>query len=246
MAQIPWETLSAGLLSLNDAVFILQNCTADLSRNLGPAECQSISLQLRQIIESLNETHFGEHFYKILAKGTVQLLPCYLNRVSAGIRSYLSNFLLRFVPEFNGIWLGYGKIDVLDSLGYTPESESWGIVVFDIIVECLVFRPSIGSFVVGKVNQVRPGHLGLLVHGFFSAIIHRNHIPTKFRYEKSVYQNSTDNTEVALHSIVRFEVIKYQSSASGEILSIEGSLHDTTNAGLIQEVFPPIKKQALH
>ena len=42
---------------------------------------------------------------------------------------------------------------------------------FDIQARLLLFKPAVGSYLVGVVNKVEADHVGLLIHGIFNATV---------------------------------------------------------------------------
>lgn len=184
---------------------------------------------------------YGHPFSRVVARGAIQLHPCYMQSVRMGVRAYLSNFLLKYLPEFNGVWVAYHpKILRHDSIGFLSDAEKMAIITFEVQIQCLVFRPSPSALLVGTVNQIRDTHITLLVDGIFSACIRRDSLERHYVLADNVYVARDDAyATIRPLSTVAFTVERCRHSSSGEIMTIEGSLNDASLCGVLDPCLKP-------
>ena len=83
-----------------------------------------------------------------------------------------------------GVVVSYGGVRVLSSVGVISYARPY--IHFPISASFLVFRAVEGQLMRGVVSQVGPEHVGVLIHGVFSAVISASHLPPHFRYVAEV------------------------------------------------------------
>eukprot|EP01071_Lankesteria_metandrocarpae_P004002 Lankesteria_metandrocarpae@DN3317_c0_g1_i1.p2 len=239
MAQIPWEVVNSVQVSAAEAARFTAKCCRELHRKprglpVAQNTVPSCLSALQHVTSEFSVIDTG-CYYRVTARGTVLLHPCWLNAADYGARMYISNFLLKYLPEFNGIWIAFQKIEPLDEAGHIADSEMWVIASFAVEVECLVFKPEKDSCIIGRVTQVRQNHIGLLTCGVFNACVRRRAglherfelIDGEYRCKESKMQS------IVVGAWIRFRVVGYQYSSSGDISTIEGSLMDTESTGVV-------------
>eukprot|EP01068_Selenidium_serpulae_P004174 Selendium_serpulae@DN3448_c0_g1_i1.p2 len=161
------------------------------------------------------------------------MMPEYLADVSKGIRAYLLPFFFRYVPELDGVFLGYTKFRRLDEVAHLPEGSLWGVMVFDVEVNCVVMQPSAGRLLLGEVKTIRPTHVGVLLHGLFSASIAKESLRKRYKYQDGVYKSrSHRGAAIRPNSYIVFRVRKHDYTDSGDLLSIGGDLDDPATTGV--------------
>jgi len=240
MAQVPWECLSVETASLRQARRLLRACVKKLTHCVVHLDIQDTVTQLQSMLESLRgEPHRedDESCFKIIsARGMVALPPKFLGNCDSGVQAYLSNFLLKLVPEFRGVWVCYGLIRHLSTVGCICDADEWGSILLSIEVECLVFQPNPGSIVVGVVTHLRPTHVGLLIYGLFAATIHAAGLSARYVYkkERSQFVGRLESCPpLCLKSTVALQICSYGCTTSG-IISIEGALEDAEKTGALE------------
>ncbi|KFH12422.1 DNA-directed RNA polymerase I RPA43 [Toxoplasma gondii VAND] len=187
-------------------------------------------------------------FHVIRAKGMIQLLPRHLGNVKLGIQLYLLNFLLKYLPEFNGVWLAVDAIrvlqpksrlgGVLSPLGYMiPDADTGGgVMLFEVELDCLVFKPKTNAMLIGRMQTVRPSHVRLLWLGLFSAVIPRSRLSPSYDIDKEQrkLQHKKGGADIEEGDLVCFQLTSYTQGSRAELLSLEGSL-ESGYAGLVPD-----------
>lgn len=166
-------------------------------------------------------------FFNTIVETTIHLLPSKLNNLEEGIRSVLSRMLMRYNNDLEGIVLSYDKLQVLEDNAEIFFERPH--LHFKIRFRALMYRPIVGSYVIGTVNNVSDGdHIGLLVHGLFNAVL----LPTKgalssdYAYSKAdnAWTNSTTQESITVGTQVRLKVTRVEQSAG--IVSMQTSMLD--------------------
>ncbi|XP_071368606.1 DNA-directed RNA polymerase I subunit RPA43 [Centroberyx affinis] len=99
----------------------------------------------------------------------VALPPMYLKKKKTGIQEELDAELLRFSESLKGVPLAYDNIRILGQHGNIYDDN--GYIHMDIEANFVVFQPTQGQKLLGKVNKLGVSHVGCLVHGCFNASI---------------------------------------------------------------------------
>eukprot|EP00923_Selenidium_pygospionis_P050740 GHVN01087852.1.p1 GENE.GHVN01087852.1~~GHVN01087852.1.p1 ORF type:complete len:160 (+),score=5.91 GHVN01087852.1:70-549(+) len=146
MAQVPWTIIRARETTVEDAERVLRKCSRDLSKKLDTSITRDVISRLDSLSNTLSETSSMESCLQLVKiRALVQMLPCYMGCVSSGIRAYLIPYFFRYVPEIEGVFIGYKKLKRLDDYAFLPEGGLWGSFVFDLEVETLALKPTKGS-----------------------------------------------------------------------------------------------------
>ncbi|KAI9013289.1 hypothetical protein BC832DRAFT_549276 [Gaertneriomyces semiglobifer] len=188
-------------------------------------------------------------FKSIVAKQYIHLPPSFVGNESQGIEEQLNRFLMRYIPEVDGVVLAYSDIKYLEPTGKIFYDSPF--FHFHIRVRFTVYSPDLNSNVVGVVNKVSPDHIGLLVHGVFNASIPADNIRRgEFTWDEDTagWRRTTGDDDVVVKpgSILRFTVVDLMKA--NEMLTLTGSLLvDTSTTGvLIASHLPPPPLPALH
>ncbi|PFH38290.1 DNA-directed RNA polymerase I RPA43 [Besnoitia besnoiti] len=185
-------------------------------------------------------------FHVIKAKGMIQLLPRHLGNAKLGINLYLLNFLLKYLPEFHGVWLAVDGFRVLQPksahgssacpLGYMiPDVDTGGgVMLFEIEVNCLVFKPKTNAMLIGRLQTVRPSHVRLLWLGLFSAVVPRHRLSRAYEIDQEQKKLIQQKGGAAIEQgdLVCFQLMSYTQGSRAELVSLEGSL-ESAYAGLV-------------
>ncbi|KAI8802382.1 hypothetical protein BJ742DRAFT_833393 [Cladochytrium replicatum] len=190
-------------------------------------------------------TRNSSHFRNIAGRLYVHLPPRFASAPMEGVHLYLSRFLMRYVPEVDSIVLAYSNVE--------PEETSARIMFdspflhFYVRAVFTVFRPSIGSLLLGVVNKVSPDHVGLLVHGVFNASIPANQLrPDEFRWddEEGCWKETSvhgGELKIDTGSVVRFSVADL--IRANDMLTVSGTLmKENTGVVDVGTALPPIEK----
>lgn len=108
-------------------------------------------------------------FEKISTRLSLHLTPNFISCIDKGIDEKLNRMLLKYSKEFQGVVVSYSNIRDLDRLAEIYFDSP--LLHFKVTVDFLVFAPKIGDLITGCVNKQSSDHLGLLVCGFFNAVV---------------------------------------------------------------------------
>ncbi|KAG0319534.1 hypothetical protein BG000_003839 [Podila horticola] len=160
-------------------------------------------------------------FVEVTTKIYIHLPPCFATKPVEGIQEQLNGFLMRYMPQVEGVVLAHSDLKLLESSGRimydSPYSHFW------VSVKLLVWKPVKGSTLHGTINLQSPDHIGLLIYGTFNASIPSEFIP-KDKYEfnpNSTYSHAKqDGTEAAINILSGEWVLK----STGESIGHEGTI----------------------
>ncbi|KAL3685482.1 hypothetical protein R1sor_003504 [Riccia sorocarpa] len=173
--------------------------------------------------------------------------PSRAANVKQGVHEILNSLLLKYNEEFDGVVLAYLKSKILDKsarilAGLTPYFH------VNLTAKLLIFSPSPGMLIEGKVNKVEKDYIGVVVLGLFNAAIGVSDIREDLYYNESPngrewVSESDERHSVKLGSIIRFSV-KRSANDGGrkhkipnkvkedDSLLVSAELHD---AGKVQD-----------
>lgn len=95
--------------------------------------------------------------------------PRFLGRLKEGVREELNNKLMKYSHVLEGVPVCVEGFKILQRRGSILEELPK--IHFDVKVNLIVFKPSIGSTLTGVVNSIGVDHVGCLVHNSFNASI---------------------------------------------------------------------------
>ncbi|KAM6974835.1 DNA-directed RNA polymerase I subunit RPA43 [Tautogolabrus adspersus] len=106
----------------------------------------------------------------------ITLPPMYLNKKRTGIKEELEAELLKFSESLKGVPMAYDDIRIVSQHGSIYDDS--GYIHMDIEANFIVFQPTKGQQLVGKVNKLGVSHVGCLVHDCFNASIPKPNLVT--------------------------------------------------------------------
>ncbi|KAK9700477.1 hypothetical protein K7432_012171 [Basidiobolus ranarum] len=197
-----------------------------------------------------NSSPFAETCIKMF----ITLPPCFCNDPLQGINEQLNSFLMRYVPQVDGIVLAHSDLKILESTGRimfdSPYSHFW------IKVNLLVWKPTKGIKLVGTINLQSQDHIGLLLYNTFNASIPAEFIPQS-KYEWRQETTQADESEEA--PITGEWVLKHNGTPIGmdgwleftvedlvkanDMITVSGSLVPTEETSQAVEETPVNKKR---
>ncbi|KAJ3028312.1 hypothetical protein HDV00_010471 [Rhizophlyctis rosea] len=189
--------------------------------------------------------------FRILrTKLLLNLAPVFVGSEQKGAEEYLNRFLMRYVPEVDGVVLSYSDIRPVESAARIIYDSPF--FHFHITVTLTLFAPKEKSNLVGVVNKVSPDHIGLLVHGVFNASIPADQIrKNEFQWDddencwKRPARDGDPETFVGPESVIRFTVAELIKA--NDMLTISGSLLlDPHNTGVILNPSIPPPSLMIH
>jgi hypothetical protein len=179
-----------------------------------------------------NQTHFKQVVNRIVIK----LSPCFTSEPRKGVEEYLKKLLMRYVPEFDGIVIGYTNIQFLqknaDILFDSPYFSVKVVVIFNL------FSPKKNLEIVGKVNKVSADHIGLLLYGVVNASIPSDKIRKKnFKWDENSFawkETFGDRRKICNGCVLRFTIVDVLKA--NDMLTVIGSLLEKPKeTGIIKE-----------
>ncbi|KAJ1651531.1 hypothetical protein IWQ61_007926 [Dispira simplex] len=120
-------------------------------------------------------SHDDPEFAKVSIRMLIALPPCYTNDPMQGVYGYFNCFLMQHLPFVNGVVLAYSKVKLETSLGLV--ANEYPFAQFWVQAELLVWKPSPGSQLKGRINVQSNDHIGLLLYKNFNASIPAELIP---------------------------------------------------------------------
>ncbi|KAI8972645.1 hypothetical protein BDB01DRAFT_854452 [Pilobolus umbonatus] len=119
-------------------------------------------------------------FSEVVVKLYFHLAPIWSGKTMEGINDQLNAFLMKNVPEVDGIILAHSDVKLLTEKGGIINDSPFAH--FFITVKFLVWKPKKGTKLVGRINLQSEDHIGLLIYGTFNASIPKSRIPAS-KYE---------------------------------------------------------------
>ncbi|KAI9006239.1 hypothetical protein CLU79DRAFT_712857 [Phycomyces nitens] len=115
-------------------------------------------------------------FSEMVVKLYLHLAPMWAGKIMEGVNEQLNAFLMKYVPEVDGIILAHNDVQLQSNKGTITQDSPF--CHFFIYVKFLVWKPKKGSKLVGRINLQSQDHIGLLIYGTFNASIPRSRIPS--------------------------------------------------------------------
>ncbi|KAI9483882.1 MAG: hypothetical protein EXX96DRAFT_560064 [Benjaminiella poitrasii] len=128
-------------------------------------------------------------FSEIVVKLYLHLAPMWAGKTMEGVIEQLNAFLMKYVPEVDGIVLAHSDIKFVTDKGRIMNESPFSH--FFITAKFLIWKPKRGSKLVGRINLQSEDHIGLLIYGTFNASIPKSRIPS------SVYEWKINEEEPA-------------------------------------------------
>merc|ERR1711968_97907 len=181
-------------------------------------------------------------FFQTTCKLYVHLHPSCLTDPTSAIESELNTKLLQYDEKLEGVVLSYDNIKVENELGRVRMFCDSHFINVHISARLLLFCPKPGAKLVGEVNYVDSGSVGLLVHGIFNASIADEQIPDEWEFfededvEKSYWAMGEQRMEVG--TLVAFEVV--ESRNTDDIVSIQATMLDEERYGVVGKAEMPL------
>ncbi|CAM4639600.1 unnamed protein product [Leuciscus chuanchicus] len=153
----------------------------------------------------------------------VALPPVYLRKKRLGIQEELNAELLKYSGSLNGVPMAYDNIKIVGQNGDIYDDQ--GFIHFNIEASFVIFKPQIGSKLVGVINKMGAGHVGCLVHGCFNASVVKPNLLSPEQWRDS---------GLSVGQSLEFEVFKLDAEAAG-VLLIRGRLDKTRVQELVAQ-----------
>ncbi|KAI9272475.1 hypothetical protein BY458DRAFT_474302 [Sporodiniella umbellata] len=158
-----------------------------------PSEVIEVPSSQAEILTSVTSTNTidlstASSFSEVVAKLYIHLAPMWAGKTMEGVNEQLNAFLMKYVPEVDGIVLAHSDVKFVSDKGKIMYDSPY--CHFFISVKFLVWKPKKGSKLVGRINLQSEDHIGLLIYGTFNASIPKSRIPSSI-YEWKVSEEDT-------------------------------------------------------
>ena len=165
---------------------------------------------------------------------TAEIHPALLGEALDAARTKLDYLVLKWQPAWNGALLSYSDEKLVRNEGLVLPFLPY--VQLDISATFLVFAPTVGSTLVGKVHKVGSDYVGMLVLGVFNAVLPAKNIDKKYlgslrmkgkgataeKKKRRTEQAEGDVEDIEEGCLLRFRV--QTLNLEGGLLTIVGSM----------------------
>ncbi|KAL3900799.1 MAG: hypothetical protein SGCHY_001079 [Lobulomycetales sp.] len=111
----------------------------------------------------------------------MRIAPIYASNIKEGIRDFFEPLLMRYLPEADGVLVTFRNVR-LEGKTAALVNES-PFLQFYIIVDLVLFSPSIDAALKGRVSKICREHVGLLIHGSFNASISSDELANMYTWD---------------------------------------------------------------
>ncbi|KAF1802092.1 hypothetical protein V8B55DRAFT_1476918 [Mucor lusitanicus] len=171
-------------------------------------------------------------FSEVVVKLYLHLAPMWSGKTMEGVNEQLNAFLMKYVPEVDGIILAHSDVQFTADKGKILYDSPF--CHFFITVKFLVWKPKRGTKLVGRINLQSEDHIGLLIYGTFNASIPKSRIPSstyewKINEEEAVEEaiqeanedEDADVTEAVAEERTRTQYGEWINKATGSSIGGE-------------------------
>lgn len=165
------------------------------------------SISLQEAKRKCSEKH--SCFVRVESIEHVGLSPRYLGQLKKGVNEELTNKLMRYSDVLEGVPVSYEGFRILQRSGSILDELPF--IHFDVKVNFIVFKPTIGRTLVGVVNKIGVDHVGCLVHNCFNASI------SKSNFRNGLIYDSLDIGSDFIFKVIEIEAVNGVLSITGEV-----------------------------
>ncbi|KAM7447965.1 hypothetical protein ABFA07_004010 [Porites harrisoni] len=165
------------------------------------------SISLQEAKRKCSEKH--SCFVRVESVEHVGLSPRYLGQLKKGVNEELTNKLMRYSDVLEGVPVSYEGFRILQRSGSILDELPF--IHFDVKVNFIVFKPTIGRTLVGVVNKIGVDHVGCLVHNCFNASI------SKSNFRNGLIYDSLDIGSDFIFKVIEIEAVNGVLSITGEV-----------------------------
>lgn len=169
----------------------------------------SYAISLQEARRKCSEPH--SCFVRVESQDHISLHPRYLGRLKEGVKEELKSKLMKYSDVLEGVPVSYESFRIMQRSGSILDELP--CIHFDVKVNLIVFKPTLGSTLVGVVNKLGVDHVGCLVHNCFNASI-----------SKSNFRNGLIYDSLDIGSDFKFNVIG--TEAVNGVLAITGEVEE--------------------
>jgi len=165
------------------------------------------AISLQEAREKCSEQH--SCFIRVESTEHICLHPRYLGRLKEGVREELNGKLMKYSDVLEGVPVSYEGFKILQRSGSILEELP--NIHFDVKVNLIVFKPTVGSTLIGVVNKIGVDHVGCLVHNCFNASI------SKSNFKNGLIYDSLDIGSDFTFSVIGVEALNGVLAITGEV-----------------------------
>ncbi|GAB5357056.1 hypothetical protein AAMO2058_000341400 [Amorphochlora amoebiformis] len=99
------------------------------------------------------------------------LQPSRFGDLGKAVQEQLNSLLFTYAPKLGGVIVAYSKVKVQEPTGKIFNNFSH--VKIAVSTRFLLYAPSVGSYITGRVNKVGPDFVGLITEGVFNVSVAR-------------------------------------------------------------------------
>ena len=148
-------------------------------------------------------------FTRVESTEHIFLHPRYLGRLREGVKEELNSKLMKYSDVLQGVPVCYENFKILQRCGSILEELP--DIHFDVKVNLIVFKPIIGSSLVGVVNNIGVDHVGCLIHNCFNASV------SKSNFRNGLLYDSLDIGSEFTFTVIGTEAVNGVLAITGEV-----------------------------
>ena len=148
----------------------------------------------------------AQSFHYLVVREQISVLPCFIDNISEGIERYLSNKILKYSSDFNGVLVFYYRPTLLHNKGKILDEHPH--IHFDVSYTAYIFKPVIGSTLFGTVSNIVESSdkvVGCLLYD----CIHVTVISTRIKWHRNDFE---------VGSSIRFRLRSLEVTRDGALL----------------------------
>ena len=153
--------------------------------------------------------------------------PRFLGRLKEGVAEELNSRLMKYSDLLQGVPVCYENFKILQRSGSIINELP--NIHFDVKVNFIVFKPSIGSKLVGVVNKIAVDHVGCLIHNCFNASV------AKSNFKNGLIYDSLDIGSKFSFRVIGTEAVNGVLAITGEVSEHRKSRWEYTDNPKCQE-----------
>lgn len=185
-----------------------KNSGQRINLNMATEEKHAVySISLQEAKRKCFEKH--SCFVRVESIEHVGLSPRYLGQLKKGVNEELTNKLMRYSDVLEGVPVSYEGFRIMQRSGSILDELPF--IHFDVKVNFIVFKPTIGRTLVGVVNKIGVDHVGCLVHNCFNASI------SKSNFRNGLIYDSLDIGSDFIFKVIEIEAVNGVLSITGEV-----------------------------
>jgi len=172
----------------------------------------------------------------------ISLLPHALKNVQLHVENSMRQYLMKYSDGMDGVLMAYENVRTLKK--DHAKGTGWILnelpyIHYDVALDACLFCPKVGSKMVGTVNECFASHVGILVFGYFNAMVAAEDLRSSgYNFNLDTSQWVAEGSENVIEPNIPVEFIVKQIHECNGIMSLEGT--DLTIRLLVDEAMPAL------